>query len=129
VSSYTQKIVYGHTVSITNGTNLSESTRDSISYSISCGRTPRYTIGSINTDRVFLDTLEKEISIKSTNITKFINYTGYNDAISIGLKDETGMNALSSDINFSAARLMAQSLSIQEGDTLATEIKAKEVIL
>ena len=129
VSSYTQKIVYGHSVLITNGTNLSESSRDSISYSVSCGRTPRYTIGSINTDRVFLDTLEKEISIKSTNITKFINYTGYDDAISIRLNDETGLNALSSNINFSAARILGQSLSISEGDTLAAEIKAKEVVL
>jgi hypothetical protein len=129
VSNYTQKIVYGHSVSITNGTNLSESSRDSISYSVSCGRTPRYTIGSINTDRVFLDTLEKEISIKSTNITKFINYTGYDDAISIRLNDETGKNALSSDIQFSAARILGQSLSASEGDTLVAEIKAKEVVL
>jgi hypothetical protein len=129
VSNYTQKIVYGHSVSLISGTGLSESTRDSISYSVSCGRTPRYTIGSINTDRVFLDTLEKEISIKSTNITQFINYTGYDDAISIGLRDETGMNALSSDINFSAARILGQSLSASEGDTLVAEIKAKEVIL
>lgn len=129
VSNYTQKIVYGHSVSITNGSLLSESSRDSITYAVVCGRTPRYTIGSINADRVFLDTLEKEISIKSTNITKFIDYTGYNDAISIGLNDETGKNALSSNINFSAARLMAQSLTAQEGDTLIAEIKAKEVIL
>ena len=78
---------------------------------------------------MFLDTLEKDISVKSTNITRFINYTGYNDAISIGLKDETGKNALSSDIQFSAARIIAQSMSIQEGDTLVAEIKAKEVVL
>ena len=129
VSSYTQKIVYGHSVLITNGTNLSESSRDSISYSVTCARTPRYSIGSINTDRVFLDSLEKDISVKSTNITKFINYTGYDDAISIGLNDETGLNALSSNINFSAARILGQSLSISEGDTLAAEIKAKEVVL
>jgi hypothetical protein len=128
-SDYTNKIVYGHTVSITNGTGLSESSRDSITYAVTCGRTPRYTLGDINSDKVFLDTLEKEISIKSTNITNFINYTGYNDAISIGLKDESGNNALSSNINFSAARLMAQSLTAQEGDTLIAEIKAKEVIL
>ena len=112
-----------------DGTGLSETTRDSISYSITCGRSPRYSIGSINTDKVFLDSLEKDISIKSTNITKFINYTGYDDAISIGLKDETGANALSSDIQFSAARILGQSLSVSEGDTLVAEIKAKEVVL
>jgi hypothetical protein len=129
ISNYTQKIVYGHSVSITNGSLLSESSRDAITYAVTCARTPRYTLGSINTDRMFLDTLEKEISIKSTNITKFINYSGYNDTISIGLNDETGKNALSSNINFSAARLMAQTLTAQEGDTLVAEIKAKEVIL
>jgi hypothetical protein len=134
ISNYTQKIVYGHSVSLISGTGLSEAAKDSISYSVSCGRTPRYTLaditfGGASTTRVFLDTLEKEISIKSTNITKFMGYTGYDDAISIGLKDEAGNNALSSDINFSAARLMAQSLTVQEGDTLIAEIKAKEVIL
>ena len=128
-SDYTQKIVYGHSVSITNGTLLSETTRDTVTYSISCGRTPRYTIGNINADKVFLDSLEKDISIKSTNITKFINYTGYDDAISIGLRDETGANALSSNITMSAARILGQSLSASEGDTLVAEIKAKEVIL
>ena len=129
VSNYTQKIVYGHSVSLINGTGLSETTRDAITYSISCGRTPRYTLGGINADTVFLDSLEKDISIKSTNITQFINYTGYDDAISIGLKDETGKNALSSDIQFSAARILGQSLSASEGDTLVAEIKAKEVVL
>lgn len=129
VSNYTQKIVYGHSVSLVSGNNLSETTKDAITYSVSCGRTPRYTLGRINADLMFLDTLEKDISIKSTNITKFINYTGYDDAISIGLKDETGKNALSSDIQFSAARIIAQSMSIQEGDTLVAEIKAKEVVL
>ena len=129
VSSYTQKIVYGHSVSLISGTGLSEATKDSITYSVTCARTPRYSIGSINTDRVFLDSLEKDISVKSTNITQFINYTGYNDAISIGLRDETGANALSSNITMSAARILSQSLSASEGDTLVAEIKAKEVIL
>ena len=129
VSSYTQKIVYGHSVSLISGTGLSEATKDSITYSVTCARTPRYSIGSINTDRVFLDSLEKDISVKSTNITQFINYTGYNDAISIGLRDETGANALSSNITMSAARILAQSISASEGDTLVAEIKAKEVVL
>jgi hypothetical protein len=134
VSNYTQKIVYGHSVSLISGTGLSEATKDSISYSISCGRTPRYTIGNVNfggsnTTRVFLDSLEKDISIKSTNITKYISYTGYDDAISIRLNDETGLNALSSNINFSAARILGQSLSASEGDALVAEIKAKEVVL
>ena len=129
ISNYTQKIVYGHSVSLISGTGLSEETKDSITYSVSCTRTPRYSIGSINTDRVFLDSLEKDISVKSTNITQFINYTGYNDAISIGLRDETGANALSSNITMSAARILAQSISASEGDTLVAEIKAKEVVL
>lgn len=129
ISNYARKIVYGHSVSLISGTGLSEATKDSISYSVSCSRTPRYSLGSVNTDRMFLDSLEKDISIKSTNITKFINYTGYNDAISIGLMDETGANALASNIQFSAARILGQSLSVLENETLAAEIKAKEVIL
>ena len=129
VSNYTQKIVYGHSVSLISGTGLSEETKDAITYSVACARTPRYALGSINTDRVFLDSLEKDISVKSTNITRFINYTGYDDAISIGLRDETGANALSSNITMSAARILGQSLSASEGETLVAEIKAKEVVL
>ena len=71
-TKYKQQIVYGHTVSLTNNQTLSEKTIDAISYSINCTRTPRYTIGSIFPDKMFLDSLEKEISIKSTNINKFI---------------------------------------------------------
>ena len=60
-------MVYGHSVSLISGTGLSEASKDSISYSITCGRTPRYTLGSINANLMFLDSLEEDISIKSTN--------------------------------------------------------------
>lgn len=127
-TKYKQQIVYGHTVSTVNNQSLSENTIDAVNYSITCTRTPRYTIGSIFPDRMFLDSLEKEISIKSTNINKFINYQGYDGQITINLLDERGKSALASNINFSNARVMSQSLSVQEGDTLLTEIKAKEVV-
>lgn len=127
ISDYVQKIVYGHSVAITSGENMSETTRDSISYSVSCGRSPVYTIGSVLPQRLFLDTVEKEISIKSTNINQFINYEGYDSSISIGLRDETGK--LISTIAFDKARIMSQGIVAQEGDIVSAEIKAKQVIL
>jgi len=127
ISSYKQKIIYGHSVSVDDEGSLSDKTKDSISYSVSCARTPVYTIGSVLPRKFFLDVVEKEISIKSTNITKFIDYLGYNGSISIDLKDETGK--LATTISFEKARVMSQSLSAQEGDILVAEIKAKEVIL
>jgi hypothetical protein len=127
-TKYKQQIVYGHTVSTVNNESLSENTIDAINYSITCVRTPRYTIGNTYPDKMFLDSVEKEISIKSTNINKFINYVGYDGQIQINLLDERGKSALSSNINFLNARVMSQSLSAQEGDILATEIKAKEII-
>jgi hypothetical protein len=127
ISSYKQKIIYGHSVSVDDEGSLSDKTKDSISYSVSCARTPVYTIGSVLPRKFFLDAVEKEISIKSTNITKFIDYLGYDGSISIDLKDETGK--LATTISFEKARVMSQSLSAQEGDILVAEIKAKEVIL
>jgi hypothetical protein len=114
-------------VSVDDEVSLSDKTKDSISYSVSCARTPVYTIGSVLPKKFFLDAVEKEISIKSTNITKFIDYAGYDGSISIDLKDETGK--LATTISFEKARVMSQSLSAQEGDILVAEIKAKEVIL
>ncbi len=127
-TKYKQQIVYGHTVAVTNNETLSEGTLDAVSYSINCTRTPRYTIGSTFPNRMFLDSLEKEISIKSTNINKFINYQGYDGQIAIDLLDEKGKSALVSNINFSKARVISQNLSVQEGDTLLAEIKAKEIL-
>jgi hypothetical protein len=127
-TKYKQQIVYGHTVLPTNNKTLSEEHVDSITYSVVCNRVPRYTIGSVYPDRMFLDTIEKEISIKSTNINKFINYEGYDGQFAIDLLDEKGKSALSSNINLSNARVMNQSVSTQEGDILVAEIKAKEVV-
>ena len=127
ISIYNDDIVYGHNVLITSGENISDMIRDSISYSISCNRTPSYTIGSLFPRKVFLDSLEKEISIKSANIAQFVDFDGYDGSIFIDLKDN--LNRSATTISFNKARVMSQNLSIQENDSLVAEIKAKEVIL
>jgi hypothetical protein len=128
ISDYKQKIIYGHSVLVDDAEDsLSDNIKDSISYSVSCSRTPVYTIGSILPQKFFLDSLEKEISIKSTNINRFIDQDGYDSSILIDLKDETGRKITS--ISLERVRLNSQNLTIQEGDTLTAEIKAKEVVL
>jgi hypothetical protein len=121
---------HGHNVTITNGTNLSDSSRDSVSYKVTCNRTPVYEIGSINAPRVFLDGVEKEISIRSTNVGKFINYSGYGDIITIDPKNDLGSSIINGGVSMSAnSKVLSQNLSAQEGDILAGEVTLREVVL
>jgi hypothetical protein len=128
--NYYQQLAHGHNVLINGGTNLSDSSRDSISYKVVCNRTPVYEIGSINATNVFLDSVEKEVSIRSTNIGKFINYSGYGDVITIDPKNDLGFSVIEGVISMSAnSRVVSQNLSAQEGDILAGEVTLREVVL
>jgi hypothetical protein len=123
-------LCHGHNVVITNGTNLTDSSRDSISYKVTCNRTPAYEIGSINAARMFLDSVEKEMSIRSTNVGKFINYSGYGDVITIDPKNDLGTSVINGGFSMSAnSRVVSQNLTAQEGDILAGEVTLREVIL
>lgn len=123
-------LAHGHNTVISNGAALSDSNYGAISYRVNCGRTPSFTLGQKLVQTIFLDTIEKEMSIKATNIGNFIDYTGYGDTISINVKTDLGTGIFSPPLSMSAnSRIVSQNLSITEGEILAGDISLREVIL
>ena len=126
-SIYKDSLIYGHTVQTVSGDFISDENKEQVSYSITCARTPRYMLGETIPSRVFLDTVEKELSIKSTQVDSFVDYDGYEDSFYVYLTDKNNRSA--STISFPTATVVAQNFSIQEGGNSVVEIKAKEVVL
>ena len=123
-------VAYGYTTTITSGTTLSDPNRESITYKINCNRSYTTTLGQESPDNVFLNSIEKEVSIKATNIYRFIDYAGYGEIININPKSLDGQNILDGGFGLSSnCRIVAQNLSVQEGGILAGDISLKEVIL
>lgn len=120
-------ICYGHNAVTADGTNLT-STKESISYKVSCNRSPVYTIGSVESTSCFLDSVSKELSIKSDNIKQFINYASYGDVVSIDMRNENSesLPAISFSNN---SKIISQNLSINAGDTLAGQVTLREIVL
>jgi hypothetical protein len=125
---------YGHNVAISGG-NLLTPTREALSYKISCLRSPVYTLGSSDATSCFLDSVTKEISIKSDNLSQFIDYNGVADnpnkesLITVNLLTANQI-PLTPQISFSHnARIVSQNLSINAGDTLAGQVTLREIIL
>jgi hypothetical protein len=123
-------VAYGYNTQITNGTNLSDSSRESISYKISCGRSYTASIGQINPNNVFLNSIDKELTIKSHNIGKFIDYSGYGEMISFNPKNNLGVSIVGGGFGMSAnCKIIAQNLTMGDGDILQGDISLREVIL
>ncbi len=125
-----QSIAHAHNVIINGGTLLSDSNYSSISYKVNCARSQSFEIGSKLTSRMFLDGVEKELNISSTNIGNFIDYSGYGDIISLDVKNDIGQSIFDPVISMSSnSRIMSQNLSIAEGGILAGDISLREIVL
>ena len=125
---------YGHHAVVSGGSLLTN-TRESLSYKINCTRSPVYTIGSIDATNCFLDSVSKEISIKSDNVAQFINYSGSANnpnketLITVNLLTPNQI-PLVPPISFSHnARIVSQNLSINAGDVLGGQVTLREIIL
>lgn len=123
-------IAYGFNTPISGGSILSDGNIENLTYSVTCNRTYSTTIGANSPNLVFLNEVEKELSIKARNIGEFINYSGYGDSINIDPKNNLGQSIISGGIGMSAnSRIVSQNLSITEGEILAGDISLREVIL
>ena len=123
-------IAYGFNTIITDGSTLSDSNRENISYKINCNRTYTTSIGYTSPNNVFLNGVEKELSIKSHNIGAYIDFTGYGEIINIDPKNNSGQSVVGGGFGMSSdCKIIAQNLSVQEGDVLAGDISLKEIIL
>ena len=123
-------LAHGYNTIVSNGTLLSDQNYESISYRVSCGRTPRFVLGQTISDYMFLDSVEKEVSIKATNIGNFIDYSGYGDVMSINVKNDLGTGIFTPNLSMSSnSRIVSQNLSMSENSILAGDISLREVIL
>jgi hypothetical protein len=125
---------YGHHAVISGGSLLTN-TRETISYKINCLRSPVYTLGSSDATNCFLDSVTKEISIKSDNVSQFIDYNGSvnnpkkQSLITVNLLTANQVPLVPA-ISFSQnARIVSQNLSINAGDTLAGQVTLREIVL
>lgn len=126
----TQAIAHGHNVIVNSGSALSDGNYAAISYRVSCNRTPSFTLGQKLAQNMFLDGIEKELSIKATNIGNFIDYSGYGDVISIECRNGFGNAIFSPPLSMSSnSRIVSQNLSMEEGGILAGDISLREVVL
>jgi hypothetical protein len=126
----TSGIAYGFNTQITSGTLLSDSNRESITYKVDCNRTYSTSIGQTDPNGIFLDSVEKEINIKSTNIGNYIDYRSYGDVINIDPKNASGQSIISGGFGMSSnSRIMSQNISIAEGGILAGDISLREIVL
>lgn len=128
--SFVSGMVHGYSCAVSGMDQVVDVAQSSIRYSVSCSRTPSYGLGSINPINMFLDSVEKQMDISSTNITSLINFSGSQLSGNLGviLKDAQNITGASIIMN-SGAKLLSQQYSNQEGDILATQVSVKQIVV
>lgn len=123
-------IAYGFNTVITDGSTLSDSNRESISYKINCDRSYTTSIGRDSVNNVFLNQVQKQLTIKSHNIGSYISFSGYGEAITIDPQNASGQSIVNGGFGMSSnCKIVAQNLSTQQGDILMGDVSLQEVVL
>ncbi len=133
------KLVYGHTVSVTNASQVLGNpykVLSSISFNKTYSRTPVYKLGSINPSDFLVDAVDSEMKIESTGLDTLIDHSGskLNSPINVALKilgdDQIGTSPGEFSLNMGeGSRVTAQNYTVQGGETLLTNATIKEVIV
>lgn len=129
-TGFANSMIAGHTSSVSSTTGFISNIQNSISYSVNCGRTPSYELGSINADHFFLDSVEKQMDISSTDLEAFINYSGTKLSANLDLILKDAKNITGASVSMkSGANIYSQQSSLQEGDILMTQVSIKEIVI
>jgi hypothetical protein len=129
-TGFANTMINGDNCSVSSTAGFVSNIQTSIRYSVNCARTPVYNIGTTNADRHILDTVEKQMDISSTNLASFIDFSGSKLTSDLNLTLKNAQNSFSSIISMkSGANIFSQQTNIQEGDTLATQVSIKEIIV
>ena len=127
------EVVYGHTCSVENMTDVVGSVQGSITHRKSYGRTPVFTLGSINATDVLLNSIETETTITSTGLENLINFSGDTTTNDIGIALNTtkgdSIRYLTGIVVSGGAEVHQESYSVGGGDTLETSATLSEIIL
>lgn len=123
-------LAYGNNTNVNDGDALSDGNIETLSYKVMCDRSYTTSIGQTVPNNVFLNQVEKQLSIKARNIGEFMDYESYGGAITIKPQTPNGDFISNSGFSLSAnARIISQNLSVQEGDILAGDIVLSELVL
>jgi hypothetical protein len=127
------EIVYGHTCTVQNMTEVVGNVQSSITHTRSFKRTPVYTLGSINATDMLLNGIETETTIASTGLENLINFSGdttTND-VSVALDTAKGesIRFFTGIVIAEGAEVHTESFNIQGGDTLQTSATLREILL
>ena len=112
--------------------------KKSVQISTSCSRSAVYTIGNKIPERVFLNSVERTVTIEGENVGSIIDFNGSGDGTSVNFKfspfryvvtgnnfDPTGSHKLLIAVS---GKISAQSLSVQPGNTLNGSVTIRENI-
>ena len=137
------KIVYGHTVEISNTSQVvDENITSSVSFNKNYSRKPIYRLGDIVATKYFVDAVESEMKIESTGLTQLINHSGtkLTSELKFSLKSHDnqvinpfagglgGAGVLSILAN-SGSTVTSQNYGMQGGESLLTSVTIKDVIV
>jgi hypothetical protein len=129
-TGFANTMINGDNCAVSSTTGIVSDIQNSIRYSVNCGRTPIYNVGTTNANSFILDTVEKQMDISSTNLASFINYTGSKLSSDLNLTLKNARNITGSVISMkSGANVYTQQSNVQEGDTLVTQVSIKEIVV
>ena len=114
-------------------TDVVGSVQASITHRRSYGRTPVFTLGSINATDVLLNSIETQTTITSTGLENLINFSGDTTTNDIGIALNTtkgdSIRYLTGIVVSGGAEVHQESYSVAGGDTLETSATLSEIIL
>ena len=126
-------IIYGHTCSVSNMTEVVGNVQSQISYKKTFSRSPVYNIGSTAASSMLLDSVESEMSITSTGLENLITISGdklaSNVVVELDNVDGDSVVQFPSLTMAAGARVLAEGYDIKGGDTLSTTATIKQIDL
>ena len=127
-------------VGVTGNLEPLPQSKKSIQISTSCSRSAVYTIGSKIPERVFLNSVERTVTVEGENVGSIIDFNGSGDGKKIDFKFSPFRYVVTGDsfdpkadhnrqlVITVSGKISAQSLSVQPGNTLNGSVTIRENI-
>ena len=126
-------IAYGHTCTINDNANILNNVQSQISFNRKYLRTPTNELGSINASAMFLDGVEEELTVTSTGVNSLIDFSGeaLSNTLSVNVCGVGSTAPFITDlISFSSgSRVLAETFSVNGGETVTTNATIKQIKL
>lgn len=113
-----------------NTSQATNNTQSSIKYTVNCQRSTSNTLGSVNGTKIFLNSIERQLDISSTNLSSLINFSGskLNNDMIITIKDQTDSFQFPIIMN-RGSTVYSQQINIQEFETLSTQASIRQIVV